>query len=267
MKFKIDHDYHIHSYLSSCSEDPTQTTQALLEYAKKNDLSEICVTDHFWDETVPGASEWYKPQNFAHVSEALPLPQCESVKFLFGCETEIDKYMTLGISEKAMEKFDFIIIPTTHLHMTGFTIDSEKTSVEERADIYADRLDKLLDMDLPFHKIGIAHPTCILMSYNFLTDFEEHLRILECVGDKTLFELYSKLAKKGAGFELNIDPAKYSPEQRKRILNPYKIAKQAGCKFYLGSDAHKARELINARRRFEMILDLLELTEADRFRF
>ena len=89
MKFKANHDYHIHSELSACSKDPAQSTAHILQYAMENGYGQICLTDHFWDETVPGASDWYKPQNFAHISESLPLPQNDKVKFFFGCEAEM----------------------------------------------------------------------------------------------------------------------------------------------------------------------------------
>ena len=53
MRYKIDHDYHIHTRLSLCSEDDGQTPAAILELAKRRNLKKICLTDHFWDETVP----------------------------------------------------------------------------------------------------------------------------------------------------------------------------------------------------------------------
>ncbi len=34
MKFQIDHDCHIHSMLSECSHDDTQTAENILKYAK-----------------------------------------------------------------------------------------------------------------------------------------------------------------------------------------------------------------------------------------
>ena len=47
MKFKIDHDYHIHSGLSECSSCADQTPARMLEYAKEYGLSRICITDHY----------------------------------------------------------------------------------------------------------------------------------------------------------------------------------------------------------------------------
>ncbi len=266
MKFSIDHDYHIHSQLSSCSNDPEQTTEAILAYARRTGLKEICLTDHFWDESVPGASRFYQPQDFPHISSALPLPQGEDVTFYFGCETDLDKHLTLGLSDALVDRFDFIIIPTTHLHMKGFTIEEEQTSVAERAYLYVERLDKLLDKDLPFEKIGIAHLTCPLMAAN-RKDFEEHIRILDAIDDKTFAEVFSKLAAKKAGFELNWTPAEYGENQLQRVLRPYKIAKEVGCQFYLGSDAHHAKDLEGAPKRFSDMVSLLDLEETHRFRF
>ncbi len=267
MNFQLDHDYHIHSQLSLCSGDAAQTAAAILKYAEDNHLKEICLTDHFWDERVPGASDWYRVQGYERLSSVLPLPQGEGVRFFFGCETELDKHMTLGIADKTMEQFDFIIIPTTHLHMTGFTVDEQKTSVEERAALYVERLDKLLDLDLPFHKIGIAHLTCPLIAWNRSKDFDEHLRILDEIDDATYRELFSKLAGRGAGFELNFTPADYSQEQLPRVLRPYLLAKEVGCKFYLGSDAHRPANLAYAPKRFADMVTALALEETERYRF
>ena len=159
MKFKVDHDLHIHSQISSCSQDPEQTPARLLRYAQENGLNTICLTDHFWDETVDSASDWYAPQDFTHISAAKPLPQAEGIRFLFGCETELNRFLTVGVSRERMDALDFIIIPTTHFHMRGYTLsEAELMTAETRAEAWVRRLDAVLNMDLPFHKeIGRAH--------------------------------------------------------------------------------------------------------------
>ncbi len=55
MRFICDHDYHLHSGLSLCSDDPKQTPQAILDLSKANGFKKICLTDHYWDESVPKA--------------------------------------------------------------------------------------------------------------------------------------------------------------------------------------------------------------------
>ena len=43
-----------------------------------------------------------------------------------------------------------------------------------------------------------------------------------------------------------------------------RIAREEGCRFYLGSDAHTPAELAKAKANFEAIIDLLGLTEDDK---
>ena len=259
-KFIIDHDLHLHSQLSLCSNDPEQNAQALLDYGVREGLADICVTDHYWDENVPGASGWYAAQNFTHISPILPLPQARDCRFHFGCEIDMDQFCTVGISQKMLDAFEFIIVPTSHLHMTGFTIAPEDTSPARRAQLYLARNHALLDMDLPFHKIGLAHFTCSLMARNCEGSRDD---ILNCISDAEFAELFARVAKSGMGVELNM--ALTDPESAD-TMRPYRIAKAQGCKFYLGSDAHHPKGLTEARARFEAVIDALELTEDDKFR-
>ena len=258
MRYCFDNDLHIHSQLSSCSRDPEQTTDAILRYALDNRLNTICITDHYWDENVPGPSNWYSTQNYEHIAQSLPLPQADGVRFLFGCETELRADMTLGISPKVYDKFDFIIIPTTHLHMDGFTCRGDEDA-EERAKLWISRFDGVLDMDLPFHKTGIAHLTCELM-YK-----KHHLETLACLTENDYRPLFRKAADRGMGIELNFSASSLTEESRDLILLPYRVAKAEGCKFYFGSDAHHLKELKREKQNAETIIDLLELEESDKF--
>lgn len=273
MKFKIDHDYHIHSHLSICSDDPEQSNERILKYAEEYGLKKICLTDHFWDETIPARCGFYNKQGFEHIKKALPLPQSENVKFLFGCETEMDKDFNVGVSEKLYDKFDFIIVPTTHLHFNAFVMEKVLYEPEYRAYLWAERFRRLLEKDMPFNKMGIAHLTCNLMlagewESGELAGEKKYLSVLRLIGDDVYREIFAKAAKKGIGIELNIHPFEdMGEEERAEVLRPYKAAKEMGCKFYLGSDAHHPAELDAAIPRFESVIDALGLTEEDKFRF
>ena len=48
--FSIDHDYHIHTHLSTCSGDPEQTVENITRFARQNGMHTICITDHLWDD-------------------------------------------------------------------------------------------------------------------------------------------------------------------------------------------------------------------------
>ena len=263
MRYRFDHDYHIHSALSSCSHDPLQTPARILEYAKEHGLNKICLTDHYWDSTVPGASKWYVPQNFAHIEQAKPLPQAEGIEFLFGCETDMDRFGTVGVPSARFDDFAFMIIPTTHLHMKGFTITEEDfPSVEAKAALWVTRLELLLSMDLPFHKIGIAHLVCPLLHK---APYEDYLRLLDMITDEDMVRVFTRAASVGVGIELNSCDMRFADDEADTVLRMFRIAKRCGCKFYCGSDAHQPIGLDTAKEAFERAIDYLELTEEDKF--
>ncbi len=263
MKYIVDHDLHIHSKLSSCSGDSEQTTERILRYAEENGLTTVCLTDHFWDETVEGASKWYASQDYAHISAAKPLPQSDKVRFLFGCETELDRFLTLGVSKERYDLFDFIVIPTTHFHMKRFTIsDEEAADARSRANVWVKRLDAVLNMDLPFHKVGVAHLTCGLIA----PTREEYLEVLRLIPEKEMERLFYKAASLGVGIELNSDDMRFADEEADIVLRPYRIAKACGCKFYCGSDAHHPAALDNAKALLKRGVELLDLQESDKMR-
>lgn len=263
MEFKFDQDYHIHSGLSSCSNDPKQTPERILEYAKQNGLSTVCITDHYWDSAVPGASDWYKPQDFEHISQSKPLPQCEGIKFLFGCETDMDKYLNLVLPISRFADFDFVIISTTHLHMTGFTITEQDAASNKRiAELWIERLDALLNMPLPFGKVGIAHLNCVLMN---MRSHEDYLETMSLIPDSEMRRLFTKAAALGCGIELNKCDLKVAPEDEELLYRTFRIAKACGCRFYFGSDAHHPNQFDNCDEILKAAVLRLGLCEEDKF--
>ena len=257
MRFTADHDLHIHSELSLCSGDPAQNPAAILAYGEENGFKTLCLTDHMWDPAVPGASGWYAAQPYERTRKALPLPQSDKVKFLFGCETDMDRHCVIGVSKPVAAELDFIIVPTTHMHMDGFTLEGSE-GAEERAALWISRFDALLDADLPFGKVGVAHLTCPLIWRN------RYLEVLERIPEAEYHRLFERAAKCGIGIELNFSARNMDAETARLTLLPYRIAKEEGCKFYLGSDAHHPAELASAKANFETIIDLLGLTEDDK---
>ena len=263
MKFKIDHDLHIHSYLSVCSQIPEQNKENIFKYAKDNNLRQICITDHYWDSAIDDVSNWYSTQNFEHVSKILPLPQDEETEFLFGVETEMDKNFRIGIPKKRFNDFDFVIIPTTHLHMGGITIDAEDRKDNNKiAKAWVDRLDALLNLDIPFKKTGIAHLACKLLNNK---SHQDYLQTLELLKREDLERLFSKAATLGCGIEINQSDMDFTDDEADVVLRMFRIAKNCGCKFYLGSDAHSPEKFKQSKEVFERAINLLGLTESDKF--
>ncbi|MBE6650351.1 MAG: PHP domain-containing protein [Ruminococcaceae bacterium] len=263
MKFVIDHDLHIHSQYSNCSSDPEQNNERILKYAKDNGLKKICLTDHLWDENLPCDFDGYQESCFKKISKALPIPKDDEVEFLFGCETEMDWQNMIGLSYKLYDTFDFIIVPINHLHLTPFTRRVEDDETERRIDLFYRRFDRLLCSDLPFGKVGLAHPTCSLMA----RDLEQSNEMLEKMDKNVLRELYTRAQKKNLGIEINESTLKFDDRRRALYIEHMTVAKDCGCKFYLGSDAHHPVSFDNSIKNFENAIELLGLTEDDKFDF
>ena len=263
MRYVIDHDFHIHSKLSTCSRHPEQTPERILQYAKDFGLKKIVLADHYWDNSIPCGNSWYVPQDFEHICKSNPLPQSEGIEFLFGCEGEIDVNYTLSIPRENFDKFGFMVIPTTHMQTPGFNIPEEDAKTPEgRAKAWLDRINAVLDMDLPFHKVGLAHPVCYLIAG---CKKDEYLATMKALSNGDIARTFAKAAKVGIGIELNSDDFSRDLVELPYVLRVFQIAKDCGCKFYLASDAHTPEQLNIATQRFNKAIDLLDLTEDDKF--
>nr|MCR5263660.1 hypothetical protein [Clostridiales bacterium] len=231
--------------------------------AEDNGLKTICVTDHYWDETVPSGAglAWYLKQDTAKIKEALPLPRKDGIRFLFGAECEMDINNKIGISEKMARELEFIIVPINHLHLAGITSRGDETP-KERAEMIVRRFDTLLDSGLPMKKVGLAHFTDGLM-YTAGTSYD----VLSLIPESEYRRLFGRAAEAGMGIELNIAASNpsYGWYNNSFELGVYMIAREMGCRFYFGSDAHTVKGLLAAKEKAEKTIDLLRLTEDDKF--
>ena len=119
----------------------------------------------------------------------------------------------------------------------------------------------VLDMDLPFEKIGLAHLTTCLVC----VPYDNAHNVLKLVSNEDYYDLFSRSAKIGVGIELNHgDFISQSPELYAESVRAFRIAKEAGCKFYLGSDAHAPAGFTGYIETLERIISDLDLTEDDK---
>lgn len=143
---KILHDIHTHSSLSSCCCDPKATVEAYLQKEKEMGMRLFGLSNHLWDERVPGASSWYKYQPIRAAKEAKTALQYANpgLKVLFGAEGEYyGNRDILGMSVEGAKEFDYVLIPFSHLHMRGDVMADFPEIVEVRERIRADLAEKL----------------------------------------------------------------------------------------------------------------------------
>lgn len=268
MKYQIDHDIHIHSYISPCAgHDPRQTAEAILAYGIASGMHLLCITDHIWDKDGPGNCKLWRGAglDFQKAKEILPLPQSKKCRLLFGIEADLDYDGNLAVTEKDYDTFDFIIVSPSHMHMFPPEYDENcgKSVAEVYKEAYKKRIYQILDMNLPFEKCGLSHFTTSLACT------KDPIGVFDAFSDKELEEIFTKVAECGMGVELNIGTEYLTADEEtlQHHLRPYRIAKNMGCKFYLGGDSHTPDTFDTHVPLFRRVTEALGLTEDDKFRF
>ncbi len=263
MKLTFDHDLHIHSYISPCGGDPTQTAEKILSYATENNLKCVCVTDHFWDEKIPSPLS-FDFNTYERLNAIRPLPQSENTRFLFGCEADLDVNGKIGISPERMSEFDFIVVATTHFHHDDKALlPQDRESAQARANAWVKRFDCLLNYDLPHHKVGLAHMTTACME---TTSYERMMEVVKAIPENEMIRLFKRAAELEIGIELNREAMNF-PLEDEDAWKPYFLAKECGCKFYCGSDAHNDNGLKQAPGIYARALPFLDFDESDQYDF
>ncbi|MBQ8641179.1 MAG: hypothetical protein IJ480_03095 [Clostridia bacterium] len=143
---KILHDIHTHNVFSACCGDKTASTAAYLEKEAALGMKLFGLSNHIWDERVPGASAWYRNQTILKAEEArATLEKADpSMKVLFGCETEYYACRDLlGMSPEGAVHFDYLLIPHSHLHMRNEVMADFPEILEARAKVRADLAQKM----------------------------------------------------------------------------------------------------------------------------
>lgn len=273
---KINHDFHLHTELSICSGGPGKggTLKGYLETAKREGLKYLGFSDHFWDagvgfdglyensEQKNGVPYFYKTQNFEHISklkEEIDATDTGDVTVFFGAEGEYDPiHRNIAITEEVAEKLDFLTVPNSHTHMM---MDKElaKDNYAHR-DFMMRALHDILDCPMSRYLYSTSHP--------FEANAEAVIRV---TSDDDLKRVWSKCAEKNVAFEINIgtflmishsdkDGNRSVPEQYHRMIS---IAKDCGCKFVFGSDAHSTVRHDNYAKNCDTASDMFGITEND----
>jgi histidinol phosphatase-like PHP family hydrolase len=233
----VDHDIHVHTFLSSCSADPEALPEQMLAAAAAAGVKTVGFADHLWDAAVPGASNWYRPQDFDHISQIrAQLPEeRHGVRVLVGCETEYVGEGRVGISPEVAAQLDFVLVPHSHFHMENFVRPAEVTDSGEIAELLQQRFAEAIELEVV---TGIAHPflPCVFP--------ERTDEILGQIGDAEFGDLFGRAAERGVSIEITTGafPSLGGGEREgmhdESFLRIYSLALEAGCLFHFASDTH-----------------------------
>lgn len=265
---KIEHDFHIHTDLSLCAKK-TATVENYIEQAKKNGLNKLGFANHFWDEKIKGVfdprnlgvKEFYETQNFEYLSKIKPQiskAESEGIKMYFGCEAEYDfAGRGVGITEETAEKFDFIVVSNSHTHMTMPKELYEP--YEKHAEFMITAYEDILDSNVSKFITAVAHPFGAVCC-----PYDQHI-LMDMISDDCYKRLFDKTANKGIAFEINLGGFQNRTKEEIETcseLRLYRLAKNCGCKFIFGSDAHCDTDH-DTYFKADIIADFLELSQKD----
>jgi histidinol phosphatase-like PHP family hydrolase len=234
---RIDHDVHVHTFLSACSSDPLAEPKAILKQAEECGIELIGFADHLWDPACPGAMAWYVPQNPAHVAQIREqMPEETGVRVLFGAESEYCGGGKVGISQATVDTLDFVLLPMSHFHMRGFVFPPELEDPAGIGALMVARFQELIGLGLA---TGVAHPF-LPCGHTEKTD-----DILASISDAQFRQCFEAAAQAGVSIEITTG---FFPSLRGKGPQPgwqddafmrlLALARDCGCPFHFASDSH-----------------------------
>lgn len=246
-KIIVDHDIHVHTFLSSCSSDPEAVPKLMLAEAARCGLKTVGFADHLWDAAVPGASEWYRPQDFTHISQirAQMPTDTRGIRVLCGCETEYVGNGVVGISPAVAEQLDFVLVPMSHFHMEGFVRPAEINRPHQIAALMVQRFAEVIELEVT---TGIAHPflPCVFP--------ERTDEIIGAIDDDEFADQFGRAAERGVSIEIttaafpSIEAGESEGFHDETFMRMYRLALRAGCLFHFASDTHCLAKVGQARK-------------------
>ncbi len=252
------HDVHLHIQKG-------KPLSSYLEISKSLGTEILGITEHLWDITnIPITNSYYQDKTLENVLNLRKAsPQSHTPKLLWGCETEYAAAIPqVGIRFPQSELLDYIVVPHSHFFLPDFTFPASLSQSKELAD-YMEKT--FLEVaSLPVTTV-IAHPFDPTASHFQQQDFLKS--IFQFLSDSTLEKCFSLAAKNHKIIEINLGSFVYGLKNslyQKTYLSMFAIAKQAGCRFCLASDAQKPEDLSrlspeNAR----FIIESLDLHRED----
>ncbi|MBQ3080371.1 MAG: PHP domain-containing protein [Clostridia bacterium] len=262
---KTTQDLHVHTHLSICAE-PFATPEAYIEKALEIGLTSLGIADHLWDSAVPlDDHPWkgfYGEQNYAHTAlsrEEFAKIDTKGIRILFGAEGEYDPVNHgIGLTEEVCQKLDFLLIPNSHTHMMMPKDYYEPK--QKHADFMLKAYFDIINCPLSGYITSIAHPFAAVACKPYPSG-----DLYPLISYNQYKEAFDAAKEKSIAFEINTSGLlKYTKDEIKSLprLDVFRIAKECGCKFTFGSDAHQP-ESLESIRCADLLREILKLTDED----
>ena len=258
---KITHDFHIHSHFSSCANESAAVGH-YVNKARELGLTKIGFADHMWDAAISGANGWYKNQNFEHIlqlKKEIAAVDTDGLKIYFGCETEYDlTNKGVAISQEVAKQLDFLLVPNSHTHIT--MPKDYYTPYQKHADFMVEAFYDIVNSNVSKFITAIAHPFfAVGCPY-------DNRALFELISDARFEDMFKIAKEKDIALEINLGcykNRKLAEIYADPSLRMYRIAKDVGCKFTIGSDSHSS----SGHDYFELLYVLIGLLDLNNAHF
>ncbi len=239
---KITRDLHTHTYLSLCClEKEAQQPARMIRLAEEMGLDTFGFSDHLWVNPDIAPSGFYQLQgeNQIRSLRADLTTVTTPLRILVGCEADMVAPGRFGITPEFASSVDYVLLSCSHFHMKDFVAQPASS---QPADVARHLLAFFRSAVSSGMATAIPHP---FIPYGFREIFAA---AIACISDAAFADAFGLAAEHGVAVEIHPghlppslppdqvpDPAAWTPETVVRMLT---LAKQAGCRFTFGTDAH-----------------------------
>jgi len=239
----LDTDLHTHTRHSPCGH-PEMRPAEMVRVAARKGITRMAITDHYYTFTAYDILDDIR----AEVTEARrTTPNAPEV--FFGCEAEVMTPGTTAGSQELADGLDFVMAAATHFQNTGIT-DLPPGDDESRARHYLAMFEYAVS--LPWVDT-IAHPFLVVPSVCSPA-------VLDHLKDSDLLPAVELANENGVAME--ISRRALWPNQAEFSVRFYRLCKEVGLRFTIGSDAHELKDIGNVHV-VRPLLNELGVTEAD----
>ena len=254
-------DLHVHTNLSLCAPKDT-TVASFLPLCEQDGTRILGISNHLY---APKRLSCTYPENLAYAlkikEEVAALTPQTSVKILIGCEVETFYGQPPGLNREDAATFDYLLLAASHIfNFPGEYQHLDLTTPEKVKKLLIEQFIRacLLEYDKP---VGICHPL-----YPICCPFEQE--VMDSFTDSEYETCFSLAAERNVSIEIHacfsrggtrLDESGLSPS----YLHLLEVAKDCGCKFHFGSDAHAPGGFLEIHKKLELAAKRLGITQED----
>ncbi len=230
---------HTHTFHSACS-SVDMSPAAIIREAETQGIEYVGITDHIHKGTDP---------SFLGLLRADINSIETSCKVYLGCEADLPAVGESLVSPYVLANTDFIMVAANHFHHPA-VVKPASASREDVARLFLDMFTYAVSLE---YVDVIAHPLYVMPgSYNPLAP--------SLLTEKDLAPAIELAVKNQVAME--ISRRALMPEQRPFLVWFYKLCKEAGVKFSIGSDGHRICD-VGRTELVEPIVSELGLDDSD----